>query len=447
MSKSNSFHKIFAANQFKNILKKDPKYRLALLIGKLRNVSQWHTVPAELMRVLRLTKWPLSKKDWQHYCNNKALEISIKRLHPSSVFQAASSIAQHNGWDIAYEFSASLAPECVNSLNIIRANKFLSNDDMWLTCLNNYLEHFNQQPVKLSQSSGSKFSRLESVDREEISSQALISVIMPAFNSAESVTHAANSILRQSWKNLELIIIDDCSTDDTWQKVKKLAQLDKRVKIFRNKINVGPYVSKNIALQIARGDYVTGQDADDWSHPDRLNICMQYLLYRQHEVKAIICNMLRVDTKDEFCRFDKLSIVNDGVSRSSAISLFVEMKYFKENLGYWDSVRFGADGELIQRAQLLLGEKLQYLDAISMIGLDHANSLTNHPEHGVDNLKGKSSIRQMYFKHYNQWHKESKQFIIPLQFPPTKRHFEAPQSMLISLEDIQANLHALKEAN
>ena len=81
---------------------------------------------------------------------------------------------------------------------------------------------------------------------------------------------AASSILEQSWKPIELIIVDDCSTDDTWSIAKRVAHLDPRVRVRRNSVNVGPYVCKNLALSMVKGAYITCHDADDWAHPQRL---------------------------------------------------------------------------------------------------------------------------------------------------------------------------------
>ena len=83
-------------------------------------------------------------------------------------------------------------------------------------------------------------------------------VMMPAWNSEDTLEAAAMSILDQTWQNLELLIVDDASHDDTWAVMEILARRDERVRITRNKVNVGPYVSKNVALGHARGDWITG---------------------------------------------------------------------------------------------------------------------------------------------------------------------------------------------
>lgn len=104
-----------------------------------------------------------------------------------------------------------------------------------------------------------------------------VSVLMPVFNGAEFVGRAADSILRQTLRNLELIIIDDGSTDNTWTVLEKLAERDRRVHICRNKSNVGMPRTSNRALSLSKGQFIARQDADDWSYPERLEKQLCYM--------------------------------------------------------------------------------------------------------------------------------------------------------------------------
>jgi glycosyltransferase involved in cell wall biosynthesis len=94
-----------------------------------------------------------------------------------------------------------------------------------------------------------------------------VSVLMPVYNGAGFVGKAADSILGQTLRDLELIIIDDGSTDNTWKVLEKLAERDSRVNIYRNESNVGIPGTSNRAISLARGQFIARQDADDWSYP------------------------------------------------------------------------------------------------------------------------------------------------------------------------------------
>lgn len=103
----------------------------------------------------------------------------------------------------------------------------------------------------------------------------VISIIMPVFNQAQYVKAAIDSIINQSFKNWELIIIDDASTDATVECVKLFTDI--RIILFRNKINLGISSSVNKGLSIARGTYIARMDADDISLPNRLDTQINYL--------------------------------------------------------------------------------------------------------------------------------------------------------------------------
>ena len=106
-------------------------------------------------------------------------------------------------------------------------------------------------------------------------SRPLISVIMPTYNRAHTLPRAIRSVLAQTWENLELIIADDASADNTRQLV--LAIPDRRLKYVRNEINRGAAAARNLGLSHARGEYIAFQDSDDEWLLDKLTIQMEAL--------------------------------------------------------------------------------------------------------------------------------------------------------------------------
>lgn len=106
----------------------------------------------------------------------------------------------------------------------------------------------------------------------------LISVLIPVYNVAPFVEEAVLSICNQSYKNLEIIVIDDCSTDQTYQIVERLAQIDSRIIALRNEQNVKIVKTLNRGLNIARGQYIARMDGDDICSPERLAKQLQFLL-------------------------------------------------------------------------------------------------------------------------------------------------------------------------
>ena len=105
----------------------------------------------------------------------------------------------------------------------------------------------------------------------------LVSVIIPAYNANGFLSDAINSILNQTYKNLEIIIVDDGSTDETPKILKIFAKKDQRIKIIRNKRNLNIANSLNIGIKSAKGNYIARMDADDISLPHRIKNQMNYL--------------------------------------------------------------------------------------------------------------------------------------------------------------------------
>lgn len=100
--------------------------------------------------------------------------------------------------------------------------------------------------------------------------EGLVSVIMPTYNSADLVAESIESILSQTYKNLELIISDDCSSDNTMEILEEYAKQDSRIIIQRNERNGGAGVSRNNSIQRARGQYIAFCDSDDRWVPKKL---------------------------------------------------------------------------------------------------------------------------------------------------------------------------------
>lgn len=98
----------------------------------------------------------------------------------------------------------------------------------------------------------------------------LVSVLMPAYNAEKYIAEAIESILSQTFKDFEFIIVDDASTDNTWKIIQEYAKKDERISIYRNEKNLYIAENRNRLVNLAKGKYIAWQDADDVSMPVRL---------------------------------------------------------------------------------------------------------------------------------------------------------------------------------
>lgn len=108
-----------------------------------------------------------------------------------------------------------------------------------------------------------------------MSKEPLVSIITPAYNSEPFIAETIQSILNQSYTNWELIIVDDCSTDETFNVIKKFS--DHRIKLFQLEENSGAAVARNHAMEKASGNFFAFLDSDDLWTKDKLKKQLKFM--------------------------------------------------------------------------------------------------------------------------------------------------------------------------
>ncbi|MDE0490144.1 glycosyltransferase [Psychrobacter sp. A3] len=379
--------------------------------------------------------------------NNSNEVISNERIIPkpkkkSSLFREAIEIQKQQGFDIALLFLKKYTPEDQKStINIFYANNELINETRWLSYINTYIKDHGMQPIELKENEKEKFYRIHSSTSYKVEDRTKISVIMPAYNAEKTIELSMKSILNQTWQNLELIVINDCSADRTSEIIKKIALTDSRVKFIDNPCNVGAYVSKNLGLKIATGDYITGHDADDWAYPQRLEQHMKLIRSEVTPPRASNTRMIRMEESGYLPLYPFGPFCHDGVMRVASITCMFEVNFLRNTLGGWDCSRFGADSEIISRCKMVIGDEFKNYKSLSMICLDEPTSLTNHPIHGVSKTSGISPTRKFYKEQWTEWHKTINKNDVYLEFPHLDRKFQVPEGTEIPKENI---LRAIK---
>ena len=106
----------------------------------------------------------------------------------------------------------------------------------------------------------------------------LISILLPVYNVGKYVLIAVNSLQCQTYSNIEIIIVDDCSTDDTYDICSKLAASDSRIRLFRNETNLKIALTLNRAFSVSCGEYIARMDGDDISLPNRIQRQIEFLM-------------------------------------------------------------------------------------------------------------------------------------------------------------------------
>ncbi|MGN0243020.1 MAG: glycosyltransferase family 2 protein [Lachnospiraceae bacterium] len=123
----------------------------------------------------------------------------------------------------------------------------------------------------------------------------LVSVIMPTYNCADYIGETIESVQAQTYKYWELIIVDDNSTDDTWQIVEEYCETDSRIKYKRLKENSGAAIARTEAMKLAEGQYIAFCDSDDLWMPEKLE---RQLIFMRETGHVFTCTAyMQIDEK------------------------------------------------------------------------------------------------------------------------------------------------------
>lgn len=234
-----------------------------------------------------------------------------------------------------------------------------------------------------------------------------VTVIMTAYNAAETVAEAVHSVLGQSHHNLRLVVVDDASTDQTPDILTELARSDARMEVYRTAYNRGTYAAKNWALAGDVSPFVTFHDSDDYSDPDRL--MLQLGAMQKTGASACTVRWKRVDETS-----GELLYIDGAKARLAAISLMIDRQKVVKNVGFFDPVRVAADSEYLGRIERLLGASaFLKLPVVAYTGRLRSGSLTTGAGSGMQWARTGNQVRrsisgqrQEYLEAARDWHQK-----------------------------------------
>lgn len=182
-----------------------------------------------------------------------------------------------------------------------------------------------------------------------------ISVIMPVHNGLPFLKAAVESILNQSFKNFEFIIVEDYSTDNSWDYLKSLR--DKRIKVLKNPKNMGVAKSLNRALKSSRGQYIARMDADDISLPQRFQTQLKFMInHPQVDICGSWVNV--IDKKGQMVKNKKPETEHEQIKKALSWhspvihpTFFAKRKFYESLGGYDENFDMAEDYDLLIRAK------------------------------------------------------------------------------------------------
>jgi glycosyltransferase involved in cell wall biosynthesis len=267
---------------------------------------------------------------------------------------------------------------------------------------------------------------------------------MAAYDAPDMIQTALRSLREQTWRNLEILVLDDCSpSKDMAAVVTRLAEEDPRIRLIEMPTNRGAYVARNHGLDEATGDFVTIHDADDWSHPQKVERQAYYLCENPNVMGC---------TSEQARTLDDLSFVKPrgggGFITFNTSSFMFRRVPVRDALGYWDTVRFGADNEFIRRIQKVFGEasvrKLPtgplsfQRDALSSVTSDPVKGLGSYHYYGVrrEYLNAQLYHHRIASSLRYSGDPRSRPFPVPSMMLPQKTN-EMPQFDIVFVGDLR----------
>ena len=176
-----------------------------------------------------------------------------------------------------------------------------------------------------------------------------ITIILPAYNSADTINKAIRSIQDQSYSHWELLIIDDGSTDETLKIVKSVAKKDQRIIVLQNIKNMGVAYSRNVGMFFAKGDFITFHDADDYSHHERLEYQLAPIISHP-SCRVVIPQYVRVNIEGN------VYLIN-GRHKWNRVSGMLFPRKVIDELGYFKPINISEDSEYYERIIAVYGKQ------------------------------------------------------------------------------------------
>lgn len=222
----------------------------------------------------------------------------------------------------------------------------------------------------------------------------LVSILLAIYNTEKSISKVINSIKKQTYGNWELIIINDGSDDNTYQKISYMKKNDSRIIIKNLRKNIGKAKALNYGLDFVNGEYILEIDGDDWLHRDAINNFVHYaikekantgLLYSDYKIIKKTGNKTNVVLKKGRAFIDRMDWINNFFV---PIPRFYRTSALKE-IGGW-AIDYPSEGRLYEDIatilKLLSKYQMAYIPKMTMYISKHKRNITYSNRHAWSSI-------------------------------------------------------------
>jgi hypothetical protein len=363
-------------------------------------------------------------------------EIKGKVTHDFLYLQLCASAGEISEWN----FFASALHRNTPTHQMIRIDakhSKISKDGFeissWLDEFNQLFQNFELEEILIAPNQLISLDSITSTPVSFIPNGALVTIIVSTFNPGVELLTSLKSLVIQSWENLEIIVIDDCSTKTDF--IEEAKNLDPRIRVIRQEHNQGTYEARNLAMSLCNGEFITFQDSDDWAHPRRIEMQIKPLLEDEH-LMATYAKGIRLSSDLFFT-----SEAQFPFRRVNASSLFFRYSVYRD-LGDFDAVRKAADSEYSSRIQTFYqrGFENSDSDALKLCSTAYLTIIRLGSESlSRSDFQGgwRHPSRREYLRSYTSWHSRNlgDQSQLHLDSRTLERPFPSPARFAIHASD------------
>lgn len=202
----------------------------------------------------------------------------------------------------------------------------------------------------------------------------LVSVVLPVYNGEKYIRESINSVINQTYDNWELIIVDDCSTDNTLNIIKEYEHKDPRIRVIHNKTNKKLPASLNVGFSNTKGEFLTWTSDDNVYKQDALLVMKNYLTVHKN-ISFVYANYTKINEKGEFVKKIEVGEPEELYKRNVCGACFLYTREIYQKVGDYDINSFLAEDYDYWLRINIYGEIAHIKDNLYCYR-SHGNSLT-----------------------------------------------------------------------
>lgn len=225
-----------------------------------------------------------------------------------------------------------------------------------------------------------------------------VSIIMPTYNVEKYIDEAVESVLNQTYQDFELIIVDDCSNDETYEKLVEHSTKDKRIVLYRNDENMKICYSLNKCLSHCKGEYILRMDGDDISLPNRIEVMVRYL--DEHpNISLVGSQTITIDEEGNEVGYRKYLRTSSFIEKGNkfcpcVVHIWMARKNMYVALNGYNDVPYVEDYDFLLRGTINGYKYANCADYLYKIRIREGNTASSK---GLQQKKAVEYIKRIYF--------------------------------------------------